>query len=406
MSSGHTSGLAGSLSAAGPVEFTIPAPAGGLTIGTTELHLVDTSRPDPWKPDRRRELMATVTYPADRHDGPRAPWLSDGLAAALDDSPDGLAGLGIPPGAVDWTSARRHARTGAPAKTEDGPYPVVVFSPGFAMPKEFAAVLTDDLASRGYAVVSLSHTYEAPAVEFPGGRIEQAPAWEVNPGTMKTAIDTRVADSRFVLDRLPLLADDTERHALPRGLGRSLDLSRVGMFGHSYGGFTAAETMYRDRRVAAGINLDGVLASAFGFPEGTPYVPGEAVKHGLDRPFLLMGSELADPVTGDVDRHSHTDPYDRSWAEFWANHRGWKRDLLLRGSAHLGYSDLQAVVPQLSSLAGSAKTRELIGTIDPGRSVAAQRDLVGAFFDLHLRGQDRRLFELGSTRHPGVEFTG
>ncbi|MER6669074.1 lipase [Amycolatopsis japonica] len=405
MSSGHTSGLAGSLSAAAPVELTIPAPAGGLTIGTTELRLVDTSRPDPWKPDRPRELMATVTYPADRHDGPRAPWLTDGMAAALEDRPDGLAGLGIPPGAVNWTSARRHARTGAPAKAEDGPYPVVVFSPGFSMPKEFASALTDDLASRGYAVVSLSHTYEAAAVEFPGGRVEQAPTREVNPGTMKTAIDARVADSRFVLDRLPLLAGDTERHALPQGLGRSFDLSRVGMFGHSYGGFTAAETMYRDDRVSAGINLDGVLASAFGFPEGTPYVPGEAVKHGLDRPFLLMGSELTDPVTGDVDRHSHTDPYDRSWAEFWTNHRGWKRDLLLRGSAHLGYSDLQAVVPQLSSLVEPAKTRELIGTIDPRRSLVAQRDYVGAFFDLHLRGRDRRLFERESPHRPEARFT-
>ncbi|MEV0677639.1 hypothetical protein AB0I60_14065 [Actinosynnema sp. NPDC050436] len=34
-------------------------------------------------------------------------------------------------------------------------------------------------------------------------------------------------------------------------------MSAVGVFGHSYGGFTAAETMYQDRRFDAGVNLDG-----------------------------------------------------------------------------------------------------------------------------------------------------
>ncbi|WP_051173698.1 alpha/beta hydrolase family protein [Amycolatopsis orientalis] len=395
--------------AAEPVRFTTPAPTGDHAIGTTELHLVDSSRPDPWKPDRRRELMATVTYPADRHgDGPRAPWLSDAMADTLDDGLNSPAYLDVPPGSIDWTSAKRHARTGAPVSRWGGPRPVVVFSPGFTVPREFDTVLTDDLASRGYVVVSLSHTYESMAVEFPGGRIERAPQRELDPATMKTAIDARVADSRFVLDQLTLLAHgvnpDAGHRTLPRGLGRLLDLSRIGMFGHSYGGFTSGETMYHDRRVDAGINLDGAMASAFGFPEGTPYVPGEVVKHGLDRPFLLMGSELTDPVTGKPVEHTHANPYDRSWVEFWGNQRGWKRDLLLRGSAHMGYSDLQAVVPQLASLVKPEKVRALIGTIDPRRSVAAQRDYISAFFDLHLKGRDRHLFDRESPRHPDVGF--
>lgn len=32
-----------------------------------------------------------------------------------------------------------------------------------------------------------------------------------------------------------------------------------------------------------------------------------------------------------------------------------------------------------------------VGTIDPGRSVAARRAYVGAFFDLHLRGKPTQL---------------
>ncbi|MFD0474437.1 hypothetical protein ACFQ0B_44005 [Nonomuraea thailandensis] len=64
--------LAGGLIAAAPAvaaeqaELTAPALTGQYAVGTIDLHLVDPSRPDPWKPERRRELMVTVAYPADR----------------------------------------------------------------------------------------------------------------------------------------------------------------------------------------------------------------------------------------------------------------------------------------------------------------------------------------------------
>ncbi|MHC8564033.1 hypothetical protein ACW23B_26315 [Streptomyces albidoflavus] len=50
-------------------------------------------------------------------------------------------------------------------------------------------------------------------------------------------VETRVGDTRFVLDQL------ATGRGLPEGLGRALDLERVGMYGHSGGGATAAEAM-------------------------------------------------------------------------------------------------------------------------------------------------------------------
>lgn len=404
--------LAGGLTATAPaaaaeqVEITAPTLTGRAEIGTTDLHLVDRNRPDPWKPERRREVMATVTYPADRFtDGPRTRWLSDGMAQVIDAALASPDYLGIPPGSIDWASALRHAETGVPADRWGGPRPVVVvFSPGFGVPREVGTVLTDDLASRGYVVVSLSHTYESAAVEFPGGRLEIAPEPGSGPDFMKKALDARVADSRFVLDQLKRLSrgenPDAGQRRLPRGLGQALDLSRIGMFGHSYGGFTSGETMYHDRRVDAGINLDGAMGTSF----TDPYVPGEVTKHGLDRPFMLMGAEGTDEEGRPVE-HTHLTPeFDRTWAEFWGNQRGWKRDLLLRGSTHMGYSDLQAIVPQLGDLVTPEKRTEVIGTIDPERSLTAQRDYISAFFDLHLRGRDRQMFDRESPRHPDVDF--
>ncbi len=408
--------LAGGLTAVAPataaeqVKLTTPALTGHYETGTTDLHLVDRSRPDPWKPDRRRELMVTITYPADRFaDGPRSPWLSTAMSQVIDEAMAGPDYLGIPRGSVDWASARRRAETGVPADQWGGARPVVLFSPGYGGPREFYSVLTDDLASRGYVVVSLSHTYESAAVEFPGGRLEIAPEPIFDPESMKKALDARVADSRYVLDQLKRLSrgdnPDAEQRRLPRGLGNALDLSRVGMFGHSYGGFTSGETMYHDHRVDAGINLDGAMASAFGSPPGTPYVPGEVTKNGLDRPFMLMGAEGIDPSTGKPAEHTHRTPeFDRSWAQFWDSQRGWKRDLLLRGGTHMSYSDMQWFVPQLGSVTTPEQREKAIGTIDPRRSLTAQRDYVAGFFDQHLRGRDRHLFDGESPRHPDVDF--
>ncbi|TYB71015.1 lipase [Nonomuraea sp. PA05] len=394
--------------AADQAKLTAPPLTGQYDVGTTDLHLIDQSRPDPWKPERRREVMVTVTYPAGRSAaGPRAPWLTPGMSAVVDQALAGDDYLALPPGSIDWASAKRRAATGVPV-AHGAPKPVALFSPGFGFPREMYTAIIDDLASHGYVVASLSHTYESAAVEFPGGRLELAVSEGEGPELAK-ALDARVADTRFVLDQLTKLTrgenPDAGKRPLPRGLGRSLDLSRVGAYGHSSGGFTAGETMVHDRRVDAGVNLDGAMATAIGYPPGTPYVPGEVTKRGLDRPFLLMGAEGVD-ANGNLLEHTHRNPaFDRSWADFWAVQRGWKRDLFLRGgSTHLAYSDLQIIVPQLGARVARDKREALIGTIDPRRSLAAQRDYLGAFFDLHLRGRDRHLFDGESPRHPDIDF--
>jgi hypothetical protein len=46
------------------------------------------------------------------------------------------------------------------------------------------------------------------------------------------------------------------------------------------------------------------------------------------------------------------------------------------------------------------------GTVDPERSVAAQRAYLGAYFDQFLKGRPQRLLLGESPQHPDVEFTG
>jgi len=52
-----------------------------------------------------------------------------------------------------------------------GPHPVVVFTHGYTGTFTDYTFLFEDLASRGYVVAAVDHTYEATAVEFLDGRL-------------------------------------------------------------------------------------------------------------------------------------------------------------------------------------------------------------------------------------------
>ncbi len=364
----------------GPVRLTLPAPGGPYALGAITLRLVDTGRRDPWVPRRPyRELMVGVRYPAraataEAH--PRAPHMEPGAAAGF----DALNNLtGVPAGTVDWAATVSHAHTAAPAETAGGPFPVVLYSPGVVDPRTWATTLTDDLASRGHVVVTVDHTYEATAVEFPGGRVEHSvvPAvFEATGGDpervralLEKTVAVRVADTRFVLDALP--------SALPAALRRVADLSRTGMFGQSAGGFTALQTMEEDRRLLAGADLDGVLA--FVQEDSEPGHLSSVARNGLDRPFLLMG---------DADNGLATVP---SWAALAAHSTGPHRCLTLPGSAHATYTDAEPLVPQIARahcLPASVVT-DNIGTASPARALAATHAALAGLFGAALGGRDR-----------------
>ncbi|WP_119727992.1 alpha/beta hydrolase family protein [Thermomonospora amylolytica] len=379
---------------ADPVGFTLPRPTGGQAIGTVELHLVDEGRPDPWVAGRSREIMISVWYPARRPGGEAAPYLRPGVAEVFERSP--VLGM-FAPGTVSWGSARTHATESAPVDPRHGARPVVLYSPGFGLPRAVGTVVVEELVSRGYVVVTMDHTYETAPVEFPGGRVEVQRLPPSGPERLRTALQTRVRDTRLVLDRLAALRSgavpDAGGRALPEGLGRLLDLSRVGMFGHSAGGIQAAEVMRVDRRVDAGIDMDGTMQ----YSEGD-FV--QVAREGLDRPFMLMGA-----ATGGTPQTHLTSP---SWGSFWARSTGWKRDLNVPEGGHHTYNDIQAIVPQLDEhLDVPAEQRtEFVGTVDPERIIASQRAYITAFFDRHLRDRPAPLLDRPSPRHPDIRFIG
>jgi dienelactone hydrolase len=342
--------------------FTLPPPSGPYPVGVRRRHLVQRGRADPWHPEADRELMISIWYPARQCDHPRAPYLDPLVARKY--TADGV--LGVPPNGADWAAPMVTARQNAPAA---GRHPLVVYAPGSGNSRALGTVLVEDLASHGYVVVTVDHTYETP-IEFPGGRLVDEGIPEDPPdleAAKRLYMDAREADVHFVLDQL--------RHE------PAADLRRIGLFGHSAGGVIATRVMRADRRVRAGANLDGF----FEFGENHPEL-------GVDRPFLLMGAAShpqQPPLLGAVRTHL-SDP---GWRSFWQASTGWRLDLAVPAGRHYTYTDAQWFVPQLAGVDPTG----LLGTASPD-VVHAQRAVLRYLFDMHLKGRQRPL-----PTHPEME---
>ncbi|MFD5328478.1 alpha/beta hydrolase family protein [Streptomyces sp. NPDC127092] len=344
----------------------LPAPTGRSGVGTSVLHLVDRSRTDPWVPDADgRELMVTLHYPAARKaQGRPAPYATEQEARLL------LEGVGVTDPASVRALAGMSTHSATNARPAPGRHPLVVLSPGFGVPRFTLTATAVELASRGYVVASVDHAYETSGTAMPDGRILTCVACKaLEEGRAKGSDVTaaRAADVRFVLDRIT-----GPRAAWP--YARIVDRSRIGMAGHSIGGASAATAMLADRRIDAGVNMDGSFWDTL--PAG-----------GLGgRPFLFLGTD---------DETHRPGGEDATWDRTWQALGGWKRWLTVAGADHFTFSDAPVIQRHFGLPAGP---------IPADRALTVTRAYLAAFFDEHLKGVPQPLLTGPSAEHPEVRF--
>ncbi|WP_103341160.1 alpha/beta hydrolase [Amycolatopsis sp. CA-126428] len=334
----------------------LPAPSGDRPVGSTAVYLKDTSRPDPWVPSvPYRELMVSLFYPTASAKGPKTQYLTPAESAALlqdsglDVAPDLLAGM-----VTNSVAEARPAGRGLP---------LIVLSPGYTKPRATLTALAEDLASHGYAVALVGHTYENAGQSFPDGRFAGCASCEVphdNPFWQKLERG-RAADVSFVLDSL----------TQSKKWAPLIDASRIGMAGHSMGGASTIPAMVADSRIKAGIDIDGTTELPLTAP-------------GLARPFMFVNHEhVPKCAPGNV-------PWERDYAQM----TGWKRWIEVAGTQHASFTDVGLLAEEFGVPIGG-----------PNAAVRAQeitRAYVNAFFDRHLRGEARPV--LDQPGYPEVSF--
>ena len=350
----------------------LPAPTGPSPVGTTSLHLKDVSRPDPWAAGvNARELMVSLWYPATPSDERRARYMTP-AESELQLTSRGIAGV---PRDVLSTARTNAVSDATPAGRQRG-LPVVVLSPGFTNSRSTLTALAEDLASHGYVVAGIDHTYESFATAFPDGRVTTCLAREApRSGRGEKVVAGRAADISFVLNEL------TGAH--PAWPGAALiDPSRMAMAGHSIGGAAAIAAMLADSRIRAGIDMDGATHA-------------QIPDHGLSRPFLFLGkqSNYTPGSGGDIPGKPGAVT---TWERDWQLLTGWKRWLLVAGAVHASFTDLGLLADQIGIDTGAA--------LPGARSLDITRAYVRAFFDQHLRSEPQALLDQPSGRYPEVTF--
>jgi dienelactone hydrolase len=365
-----TSADAGDALAAPGRTPSLPVPTGPYPVGATSLCLTDTSRPDPWAAGvNARELMVSLWYPATPSDGRRAPYMTP-AESELQLTSRGITG--VPPDAL--STVRTNTVSDATPAGRQRSLPLVVLSPGFTSPRSTLTALAEDLASHGYVVAGIDHTYESFATAFPDGRVTTCLAREARQrgtGSQEKVAAGRAADVSFVLNELT-----GTRPAWP-GAGL-IDPSRIAMAGHSAGGAAAIAAMLADSRIRAGIDMDGATAAP---------IPDE----GLARPFLFLGKQ-SNYTPGTRGKKSAVVTWERDWKLL----TGWKRWLLVAGAVHASFTDLALLADQIGI--------DIDAGISGARSLDITRAYVRAFFNQHLRGTPQALLDQSSPRYPEVIF--
>jgi predicted dienelactone hydrolase len=382
--------LLGSLWLEHRTELTLPTPTGPFAVGRAIYDWTDDAAVDALAPvsGTKRELLVWIWYPSTREQ------LASAQSVAVGDYvPSELRAGGESFGSPilrwltrDLSKVHSHSIPNAAVSSRQRAYPVVIMRTGASSEVSNYSTLAEDLASHGYVVVGFDAPYRTWRVVYPDGRViarspENNPElYEGQPqaGRLKELVAAWTADMGFVLDRLERLnAGD------PSGkfTGR-LDMNRVGVFGHSFGGAQAAQFCHEDSRCKAGIDVDG-----------RPL--GSVVQAGLHQPFMFL---LSDQNTSDAegrqvmaDIHSI---YDRLPAD--------GRSLVkIRGANHFTFSDDGALLKS-RLFRGALRLFGKLG-IDGRRQLAVTAYCVHTFFDAHLKGTGDSRPEIPSPLYPEID---
>jgi len=321
----------------------VPSPTGANTVGTRVMRLVDSRRDDPFLENgTKRELLVRFWYPASLNQAckpaeytPRAVW---SYFSQL---------MGLPLPLVTTNSC-------ADADVAVGSHPVVLFTHGYTGTFTDYTFLFEDLASRGYVVASVDHTYEATAIQFPDGRFLHSGFGShlgrkllEDDAALAFALSVRLEDLKFVAGELEHLNRLTGSPF--RG---KLDTSKIAVAGHSMGGLAASLMVNRDTLFKAGVIIDVHNGE----------VPN-AVLGSTSTPVLILGSG----------REQWTD----NECKLWSNLHGPRFAVNFKGAEHLTPSDAVWL----------ARNAVKTGTMGPEKAVAALRNYIGVFLDSSLRGE-------------------
>jgi len=404
---------------------TLPAPIGPHKVGTTFFHFIDHNREEIITPDTNdvRSLWVQAWYPAEHIESlEQAPAMSEsdrfmGDYAKL---------VGLPRFMVDHVKLIKcNSYVNAPIKSGEETYPIIIYSHGYYSNVSDNTQKMEALASNGYVVFSVSHSYESQLSLSDDGswltitntnsigilkslenedtialnKAEHAiEAIKTKANSLETELKAPLAlikEDKLALDSLYQIAypqkrnrikiwaadfsfalDEIERMQLGKQesiFKDKLDIKRVGAFGASFGGSTSAYFSMVDTRCLASANLDSDT-------KGLMY------SDSLCKPHMLINGQNGwdnEIIDADWENIGRANPYYR---------------VSINGAKHSNIGD-----QVWNSYLGRKIGFSVSGSIKPNRSYEIYNSYLLAFFDQYLKNEKQELLE-GEDQFEEVKF--
>lgn len=269
-------------------------------------------------------------------------------------------------------------QSGQEQAVPEGKFPLIIFSHGSFGYRMSNYSTFQELASHGYIVGSIDHTYHAfmtkqedgetiivnmefmnNAMRAENGDTGAEETYQMTQEWMKL----RTEDMAFVLNYIKQMTTSKNGDAV----FQSIDLDHIGLLGHSLGGATAAQIGREDKDVDAVIVVDGtMLGEIKGFENGKEIITD--VPYPI--PMMNMYNES---------HYKEALANQDNYANMIANKNALDSyQVVIEGSGHINFTDLPMVSPFLAKMLGT-------GDVDARYCIEKTNELILQFFDRYLK---------------------
>lgn len=359
--------------------YKMTVPKGKYKIGTVAFDVIDENRKAIYSDNLKsnRKIKLQVWYPAEDTKGfKQVPWLQDGDIVAK-----GISKMmKLPDFLLSHTSlVMSNSYASAPISSGKDKYPLVIISHGWTGFRNLHTDVAELLASEGYMVIAIDHTYGSAVTVFNNGEVEYLnnsalPEREITPNFLEyanTLVNTYAGDIKITLDTLEKF-NLGEKNVMFKD---RLDLTTIGLLGHSTGGGASVTTALHDKRIKAMLGLDAWVEP----------IKEEDIKIGLNVPALFLRSEQWEKGLNNKNLLLLLDSSKNSRELYQIN-----------GINHLDFSMVYMYSPL-------SKYFNITGKLDGRVAAEIQQEFILNFYDKYLKNNSNSSVEKVSNKYNEVK---
>lgn len=394
--------------------FELPMPTGSYDVGIKYFHLIDENRTEPFlnNPAQKRELMVKVYYPAENDN-------SKPFDRYFHNSSELIrlftAGYGMPDFIFSHLKlVKTNSKEELQISNKEQSYPVILFSHGAGTTMEVQTSQCEDLASNGYIVAAIDHTYVSAATVFPDKVVSDKEATTFFNTNETEEIITQIMadDSKFVIESLNEM-NEGKIDSIFKG---KINLNEIGAMGHSLGGAVAYNLAINESRVKAAINLDGrvydipkenstQMAPFLMLANDKYHIQSIQNRESLLKKFEELPEEEQQIMISEFmygSKEAYNEAYNKATQiaiELTDILKKSGNLFTIEGSDHMKFTDIGFFI-------GSSQLRELIdigGKTEPVRCLEITKSVTLAFFNQHLKGESLESLESLVEKYPELK---